>query len=392
MFELDWFFALGIITLLLKMSLLPEFTKFEQHKYHKLKFHNIPPSNPIKPWQPLPKRSFNSSSPPTFIHLHIPKTAGSQFKRLLASSTMKDYTRPFWYRNINSWFPAVRDYSWAAAGCAKTRQNVKKKSCINGGVCKEKTGNELDSGTHCGMSEMEDCILKKEARLDYEKLEKWTYISSVREPVNRVLSEYYWWRGKGCLTRKNSTRLTRAWTFELCLKNWNLTKWILHPDNSAHNRQFKSLVYFKNLTIPLLENNDSNCNNMDGYKERDFWRKIKIYNDMRDSGLLERLLETIEEKYFFIGLTENMEDSTEAALKLMRLPFNDQIKQNVHFRISGGVGHKSHVHDSWNKVTDYQRELIKQKNWLDVQLYEYVKNKLNATLDFLNNNKVGYRF
>lgn len=381
--DLEYFFALGILTLLLKMSLLPKFKKYEQHKYHRLKYHDIPPSNPIKPWPFLPKHSFHSKSP-TLIHLHIPKTAGSQFKRLLASSTMSDPSRPTWYRNINSWFPAVRDYSWAAAGCAKTRQNVKSKSCLYGNNCKEKTGNELDAGTHCGMSEMEDCILKKDARLDYENFRDWTYISSIREPVNRVLSEFYWWRGKGCLQRHiTSQRLTRAWTFELCSQTKNLTNWILHENNSAHNRQFKSLVFFKNLTVPLLDNNDSNCNNMDGYKEHDFWKTVPIYNDLRDARLLEKVISDIEEKFFFVGLTENMEESTEAALKLMHLPFTDNMKRNIHYRISGGAGHVSHVHDAGDEIKEYHREMILERNWLDVQLYEYISQKLDATLDHL---------
>ena len=84
-----------------------------------------------------------------------------------------------------------------------------------------------------------------------------------------------------------------------------------------------------------------------------------------------------------MGLTENMEESTEAALKLMHLPFTDNMKRNIHYRISGGAGHVSHVHDAGDEIKEYHREMILERNWLDVQLYEYISQKLDATLDHL---------
>ena len=134
-----------------------------------------------------------------------------------------------------------------------------------------------------------------------------------------MVSEYFWWRDFHCMPRiTHAKEMSRAWTMDVCYKGSkrkNFTAWIVHPENSAHNRQTKSLVYYKNLTYPdgRAWATEKNCNNLDAYKEHDFWRFLKIKNNESDHLILEQAVRTLEERYSFVGLTENMRDSVRIA-------------------------------------------------------------------------------
>lgn len=226
------------------------------------------------------------------------------------------------------------------------------------------------------------------------------YFSIIRDPVQRVVSEYFWWRDFHCMPRvTHAKEMSRAWTMGNCWKgathkNNNFTSWILDPENSAHNRQIKSLVYYKNLTYPdgAEASFEKNCNNLDAYKENDFWKAMKIQNDPRDTHIFEKARETLENKYAFVGLTENMRDSVRISHWILgyRNPPGAKLHDKYLELLDARVGHKSHSTEGGKQLNDEDLKLIEEKNWLDIKLYNFVKKKMEDTLVIVNDS--GFEF
>ena len=196
----------------------------------------------------------------------------------------------------------------------------------------------------------------------------------------------------------HAKEMSRAWTMGNCWKgathkNNNFTAWILDYENSAHNRQIKSLIWYKNLTYPSEKSysTEKNCNNLDAYKENDFWKMFRIKNNASDDFIFKQAVKTLEEKYAFVGLTENMKDSVRISHWILGYK-NPPGKLHDRYLelLDGRVGHKSHSTEGGKKLDEKDLELIKEKNWLDLKLYEYVKKKFEDTKVLVD--KSGFEF
>ena len=170
----------------------------------------------------------------TLVYIHIPKTAGTTFKSKIDAVTQNiDIKRNSGYQKFDSgsnqntenqhseWYPDSHTHSWLTPGCMK----------------------HLGDETHCGFSEIRSCINAHQATLNYSKLDTIKYFSVVRDPVERVISEYFYWKNI-------ASPGTGAWSTSLKQASQNFTSWILHADNSAHNSQFKSFVDFPDIGNP----------------------------------------------------------------------------------------------------------------------------------------------
>merc|ERR1719331_2292934 len=91
--------------------------------------------------------------------MHVPRTGGdSFFDALNASAAVRD---------LSLFPPSNLVHSWTAPGCTQTE-----------GV----------AGTaHCTLSELAACLEKGTPRKDLK------FVTVVREPVARTISEFYWW-------------------------------------------------------------------------------------------------------------------------------------------------------------------------------------------------------
>ena len=133
------------------------------------------------------------------------------------------------------------------------------------------------------------------------------FVSVMREPVERVLSEYKSWKHL-CNSKKTTDQL---WTSKLCTiaQLNNLTEWIMHVDNTAHNRQFKTLIYNKNITISP----DRNCLNMDPLRDVRVWKDFLVDTQMSEikmETVVATALKLLHNMYAFIGLADNIEQSS----------------------------------------------------------------------------------
>ena len=149
--------------------------------------HNLYPNHAqddkILPWPKL-----NSDPKTTLLtYIHIPKTAGATFKNNLHFRVINPSQRhKIKNRKIfKNFFPPQRLSSWSHPGCGRFT---------------------VESGIHCGYSELNDCIGKRRgfflSRFDGVENVTNRFLTILRDPVERVISEFVWWNfpkhGGGC--------------------------------------------------------------------------------------------------------------------------------------------------------------------------------------------------
>ena len=282
-------------------------------------------------WEPLA----SNPNETTLIFIHIPKTAGSTFKQSI----------DFYSSTQFQWFPRRAKKSWNAPGCRKnySKHYIAKKQ------------HHIYGPTHCGFSEMKSCFSKKMALIDYGHAKTVKYVSIIRDPVERVISEYFWWRK--LITNKNNKRPPKAWPENLREVSGNLTEWLLHKDNTAHNRQFKSLVEFQDLFNPFGRDD---CVNVDGNRNLKIWKGVNL------DEYKNRLLDTIGNEFLFVGILEEYDKSLEVFSKITGM----QVEKKINRR---------NLHGSEKKtVSDELKKIILDKNQLDLFLYNHVLTKLKS--------------
>ena len=305
----------------------------------------------------------------TLVYIHIPKTAGSTFKSKIDAVTQKinlksiDYEKIYSKKSSNQkfkskskqktknphfeWYPDSDTHSWNSLGCRKGAQF---------------------GATHCGFSEIRSCIDSHEATLNYSKLDTIKYFSVIRDPVERVISEYFWWKNEAT---------PGAWTESLKQASKNFTAWILHPDNSAHNRQFNSFVDFSDIGHP--ESHDDDCLNLKGDWFVEYWygKRSWKHQGLSDLELTKNVFDNVQRNFGFIGVLEEMEES----LGILEFLLGGEIEKTVkNIPQSEKQGKKRKTHSSnKGKVTVIQKRLIWERNQLDLALYKFVQTQLNLT-------------
>lgn len=213
------------------------------------------------------------------------------------------------------------------------------------------------------------------------------YVSIIRDPVERVISEYFWW--------KSGKRISHSFAWPAELKkvayenHGNFTKWILHENNTAHNRQFKTFLDVgavgDNYGLDGVLNTDvSDCANINSTKYLRFWKKFsEERGGLLESGSLENdlktsVLNTISENFLFVGLTEKMDSSEDVFSKIAKTRLGKKREKP-----KGWVDPKTVWHESTkSEVTDFQRSLIRERNRLDIFLYEKMKGRFDESVKY----------
>ena len=278
------------------------------------------------------------------VYIHVPKTAGSSFRGLI-NQFLPVYKH---------WYPDTGTKSFVAKYCGTNRDT---------NIC-----------THGSLSEITNCLDNNpDPNLEPFRLTNRKFISVVREPVSRVISEFYYWRNKSA----------PAWPDVLRTEtNRNdLKKWVKTDPNSAYNRQAKSMVYYQDLIPPFENGTWGECHNLNGRRDLQYWtQKSGGYDSINLSDdLLNNLIATIENKFAFIGITGLMFDSVEIASKIIGAE-NNFDRQKFGYK-SVRKSHASHKPD---KIRQDLENYITQKSQLDLKLYAYVLKKLLATVQEIN--------
>lgn len=314
----------------------------------------------------------------TLVYIHIPKTAGSTFRHMLGAVTKQIDLRRIDYSKIYSDKSSNKMFNFKN----KTKSNQKNKNphlewypdsntnTWNSLGCRE---GATFGGTHCGYSEIKSCMDDHKATLDYSKLDTIKYFSVIRDPVERVISEYFWWKNKP------PGKPPGAWTQSLKHASKNFTAWILHADNSAHNRQFKSFVDFSDIGYPT--SHDADCLNVKGDWFVEYWHGKWgwMHEGMSDSALTRNVFENIQRNFGFIGVLEEMKDSLDVFELLLSGEDEVMVKKSPrNGKHDTGKNRKTHSSNK-GEVTVFQRRLIWERNQLDLALYKFVRGQLNLT-------------
>ena len=207
---------------------------------------------------------------------------------------------------------------------------------------------------HAGFAELEECVKKD----NYKKLGKIHYLTMLRNPQERYLSEFQ--HVKKGATWVNAIR--RCLYLEIyskkCYgnkKDWSYVEFqdFLNCEyNLANNRQVRMLANYNRIGCNKL-----NC-----------WLKSSNCSlEMKkqfDNELLESAKETLL-SFSFFGLTEYQNYS----FSLFEKTFENKLKFSQPFPLqTERLGQKLLEHD----FKDYLNE-INEKNHLDIQLYDFAK-------------------
>ena len=295
-----------------------------------------------KPWP-----YFTSTNTTILPFIHIPKTGGSSFwlklKQKIGSSSPK-------IKNIL--YPPKNFKSFNSPGCKKGKS----------------FGN-----THCGFVELENCFNQGWAEIKNHYMSR-KYISIIRHPVQRVISEYYWWKSRNC---------NPAWSESLCQDRENFKNWILNEENTAHNRQVKSFYGDINdldqpdhkIYATTNVQNTVSCLNINSTAT--FLRFGRNVTDLNQNfQILKSVIENLERNFIFVGLSSHITISVDLLKNILtgqETPHSLPRKRT-----------KRAFHRSKNRPEFFDLELLKliaERNQLDMKLYGYVLTKFRNTLE-----------
>lgn len=286
--------------------------------------------------------------------MHIPKCSGSSFHKKLCELTKGSSSTRSPGLSL-SWFNSCKKNSFNSHGC----QNWSKWG-----------------GTHCGFHEMQDCLLSNRAHTHisnkFRKVQipagkRPMFVTILRDPVERVISEFFWWRAaKG--------QFCKATVWGACLCNaarQGLDTWIESPCNMAHNRQIRYFL-MDGVKAPINRQGHQHCAAFFLKPTVVYWEQrlnhsfdkdlVEYMNN--DHSLVQAAITVLEQEFWFVGIQEDYEGSQKLFSALYEL---------VYGRKPGKSISKSRFHASKRgSVTDDQRRAIADRNRLDLQLYHYV--------------------
>lgn len=316
----------------------------------------------------------NNNNCTIYAWVHIPRTGGS--------SAHNRYMNPLIQQQNNNKNIMFYPIDGRKVGTRLPANDFNSPGCSN------HTNEEMNQfppygGTHCSGSEIYDCLTNNyyynsnPHRRQQPKQPNVKLLTRIRHPVNRIISEYNWFG-------KNNNRVppplwtpsmvdkhklaTRRTTTKDNNKSYNFTDWILDDDNIAHNRQ--ALYFILNEPYPI---NDNDCIVFNKTKTVDYYQtKFGGSNGSSSTGtMLEKfnsmtLPENVLDKYMFVGI---LEDELLSDDKFKRTFHVDPVvnKQKIHASSKGG---------KIVTIDEQTRNLILERNKLDMQLYTKVQNFL----------------
>ena len=338
---------------------------------------------PKRSWPKLTQNPINT----TIFMVHIPKTAGSTFRNnLLRLST------PYF-----NFYPPSRFSSWNSPGCKSSK---------------------TFGGTHCSFSELLNCYRERgmvqyvrgpeksesrqytgefigstsRYRVFPEEIESGTISSSnepleknirwitiIRDPIKRVVSEYFYWRNQVCSRPSDKAH---PWSNNLCLQKHNFTNWIISPFNSAHNKYIKSLNYYPDLKAPLNSETPPNdyCINVNGIKDNTFFfDHFTSYQTLNSNySLLQETIKNIETNFIMVADLDYMVESKVVANYVLNGFDNFDLNSEGNSKEMIRQSHASHADPS--QIMEEHLNLIRERNQLDLKLHRYFKEKLMMTI------------
>mmetsp|Transcript_33534 Transcript_33534/g.70511 ORF Transcript_33534/g.70511 Transcript_33534/m.70511 type:complete len:333 (+) Transcript_33534:135-1133(+) len=271
--------------------------------------HNDPPHRPID-------RIQCGNANEIYAWQHIPKTAGSaEYVRYMRSLQSKGC-------NIYPITDTIhKPFDWNSPGC--------------------RVNNSPNGGTHCASSEISEC-LHSQIHKDNKDLQV-KMLSSVRHPVARVVSEYFYFRIQ-------ATSL--IWTDSMNNIKDNFTAWVLDEENIAHNRQ---AFYF--LLEEGFPQDGEGCLPFSAHKHIQYIKErfgsVESFNKMK-------LPTNILDNYAFVGIAD---DPVGSDIAFMSVADSDPA-----FNVYTGDSHSSGKHEYDHSI----HTLIEERNKLDMQLYREV--------------------
>ena len=320
--------------------------------------------------------------------IHIPKCAGTAFFNRCREVTSQGPGRTRATGETEpgpadgfTWYPQEACYTSLADG----RSEICRTNSWNSPGC----SSEPFGGTHCGVSETADCLDRGLAQLkpplgpdDAKPL----FVTIIRNPVERVLSEYAWWR-KRCVEE-------RAWTAGLCAApkirgatpEERLLAWVNTHENNAHNRMTKMLAHLPAMRAPGAS--QSHCATFDAVRQVEFWSghyNLTMAEGLEDrlnadTGLLENAIRTLESRFAFVGVQEHLELSATAFARMFGFG-NGTVAAAAAAAAAAGAAREVHSHKSNRgklEVSEAAIVRIKERNRLDLLLYHAVRQRFDG--------------
>jgi hypothetical protein len=260
--------------------------------------------------------------------MHVPRTGGDSFFDALNASAAANH--------LSLFPPSDLVHSWTAPGCTQT-----------GGVA---------GSAHCTYSELHACLDKGARRNDLK------FVTVLREPVARTISEFYWWTRKSAGSHGGLTSAQRFWNIRTAEEaEHGLLAWARDPRNNAFNRQVKYLA----MVAPDPASRHS-CITTDYDAYVAYWTARYDCNADEieervnaDRSLLEDAKKAIEDRFLYVGLTDAFEQSVEEL----------QTALGVSTPYARSPSHNSPSYERPSKAIE---ELVRERNALDAELYAYV--------------------
>lgn len=291
---------------------------------------------------------FNISDPThVMVFMHIQKTGGTTFNRHLIDN-IKDKQCKLTGDLERKYFQSNCKRNGSESTWLFSRYSV-------GWPC----------GIHADWTALRECVRSKMVRLEGRKQRKYYYVTYLRDPVQRFLSEWrhvqrnatwkrhkeFGYRQMKCnhqVHKLDSCYDTQFWT------DVPFDDFVNCERNLAFNRQTRMLAE--------LNNEEVNCySNL-----KNVFRSTQI-----DSKIGQKLLESAKRnlrELAFFGLLERQVDSQTLFENKFNVEFIEDFEQ------------KSKTVASKTPVTEEQIEMIEKYNSLDIELYKYAVTLFNQRL------------
>ena len=308
-----------------------------------------------------------TTTPTTTVHvwMHIPKTAGTAGYDtfLKAIHLQQRRKRPELREAV---FPPISSNDWNSPGCNPA----------------------IDYGaSHCAPSELRHCFetrteavfARMQIPFSQQKQQQQhllQFYTILRDPVERVLSEYFWWR-------KNPH--VAAWTASMRAHRQDLEAWVRDDTNVAHNRQ----ATFVLMNRPFPDQQQDECIHMMGNKLYDW-----IVSEYGSVAQLNNHHALQMDEYYTNGTTTAAASPVLLLLQDFRFVAVLEelaLSQAAFERVTGVAAllpapkkkkQSSQLHRAKKlPVSDHIRALIRERNQLDLHLHQYALQRLHEIVE-----------